>query len=581
MQRNDTADALAAWQGAPVAEARRAELLTRLRTDDGFRKEFAESVWTLSMAQVAQAPEPRWLGLSEELGLLGYEDETAGEDAEQAIMAEIRRKPHRLQVSGMWRTMAMAAAGLAALLMFFLLTNRDGDIAPEPSAGAVPVVSAGAVPDERKLAVLTGEARAVWESDPFIAGGKWLRPGAHRLLSGSETLVFSDGTRVRLQAPLDFSLVDGKTISCRRGAVRVTMPDGTEGFRVDVPFGMVTDQGTDFAVEVGADGATRVAVFEGKVELAIRQPEDDGLRLLSMGGGEALGVAADGTTHPADATDLPPPPDTAMPPLKLPEAYAERILAAKPRHYWRLNRMENGEIPDETENGNPLVPVGKVAISPDVGGRSSLRLTGDGGLMSRLSWRMHREGAALEMWFLSEGNPQSVLAGLAAERAVARHVALLGHNNNHTFEGFPERQMSNSLRFLTRWPAGVTGGVNLFSEPVHGPMTWHHVVIQIQGRRMELHVNGMPAKVATADDMPEIIELFPTFGFAHTEGVDVASDVPADRFLIGRMAEIAVYDRVLSREEIRERHGRLAGISVLHTVPDQAKKPEQTDETPE
>jgi hypothetical protein len=112
-------------------------------------------------------------------------------------------------------------------------------------------------------------------------------------------------------------------------------------------------------------------------------------------------------------------------------------------------------------------------------------------------------------------------------------------------------------------------------------MTWHHVVIQIQGRRMELHVNGMPAKVATADEMPEIIELFPTFGFAHTGGVDVASDVPADRFLIGRMAEIAVYDRVLSREEIRERHGRLAGISVLHTVPDQAKKPEQTDETPE
>lgn len=556
MQRSDMADALAAWQGAPVAEARRAELLARLQTDDDFRKEFAGAVWTLSMAQVAQAPEPRWLGLSEELGLLGYGQERTGDDAEQAIMAEIRRKPHRLQVSGRWRTMAMAAAGLAALLMFFLLTKRDGDIAPEPSAGAVPEMSDEAVPDERKLAVLKGETGAVWESEPFIAGGKWLRPGAHRLLSGSETLVFSDGTRVRLQAPLDFSLVDATTISCLRGAVRVTMADGSDGFRVDVPFGMVTDQGTDFAVEVGSDEATRVAVFEGKVELAIRQPESDGLRLLSMAGGEALGVAADGSTHPVDATDLPPPPDKALPPLQLPEAYAERILAGKPRHYWRLNRMENGEIPDETGNGNPLLPVGKVVISPDAGDHGSLRLTGDGGLESRFPWRMSREGAALEMWFVSEGNPQSALAGLATERADSRHIALLGHNNNHASEGFPERQMSNSVRFLTRWPAGVTGGVNLFSEPVHGPMTWHHVVIQIQGRRMELHVNGMPPKVATADEMPEIIELFPTFGFAYTQRINAPDVDEASRFLIGRMAEIAVYDRVLSREEIRERCGR-------------------------
>jgi ferric-dicitrate binding protein FerR (iron transport regulator) len=552
------ADALAAWQGAPVAEARRAELLARLRTDDGFRKEFSEAVWTLSMAQVAQAPEPRWLGLSEELGLLGYGEETAGDDAEQAIMAEIRRKPHRLQVSGRWRTMAMAAAGLAALLMFFLLTKRDENPAPQRNAGAVPEPSVGAVPDERKLAVLTGEARAVWESEPFIAGGKWLRPGTHRLLSGSETLVFSDGTRVRLQAPVDFSLVDGTTISCRRGAVRVTMADGTDGFRVEVPFGMVTDQGTDFAVEVGENEATRVAVFEGKVELAIRQPENDGMRLLSMAGGEAIGVAADGSTHPADAMDLPPPPNTAMPPLQLPEAYAERILAGKPRHYWRLNRMENGEIPDETGNGNPLVAVGKVTISPDAGGRSILRLTGDGGLVSRSPWRLRREGAALEMWFLSEGNPQSALAALAQERADSRHFALLGHNNNYRSEGFPERTMSNSLRFLTRWPADVTGGMTLFSEPVYGPMAWHHVVIQIQGRRMELHANGMQPKVATADEMPEIIELFPTFGFAYTKRMDVPDGDQADRFLIGRMAEIAVYDRALSREEILERYGRMA-----------------------
>lgn len=543
MARNDMEDALAAWQGAPVEAARRAELLARLRVDDDFRKEFAEAVWTLSMLRVVQAPEPRWLGVSEALGLCGEDEGAAGDAAEQAIMAEVRRKTHRLQVSKQWRTMAVVSAGLAAILMVFLFISWRRDAGPKAVASAPP--------DERRLAVLSGEGRAVWEIEPVLNGGNWLRPGAHRLLAGSETLVFSDGVRVRLQAPLDFSLVDGKTISCRRGAVRVRVPNGAEGFRVDVPFGTVTDQGTEFAVSVGPDEGTRVAVFEGKVEIGIRQREHDGIRVIPMTGGEAMQVAADGTTKLSDATDMPPPPDSALPPLKLPEAYPARILAGKPRHYWRLDRMENGKVPDETGNGNPLVPVGKVEFSADAGGRSSLLLSGGGGLQSLVPWRLRREGAALELWFASEGSQRTTLAGLATGESNARHFAVLGHNDNKA-EASPRMMLSNTLRFLTRWPAGSRGGVNLFSEPVHGAFTWHHVVIQLKDRRMELHADGMPVKIATADPMPETIDLFLSLGFAHITSEDGKSIQP-DRFLIGRMAEIAVYDRVLSPEEIRER----------------------------
>ena len=573
MQRNDIVDALAAWQGAPVEAARRAELLARLRADETFRKEFAEALWTLSMVRMVQAPEPRWLGLSEELGLLRNEENAASDDAEKAIMAEIRRKPHRLQVSRRWRTLAMVSVGLAALLMIFLLIGKANDAEPERVAEARP--------DERRLAVLSGEAGAVWETKPFLAGGKWLRPGAHRLLSGSETLVFSDGTRVRLQAPVDFSLVDEDAISCKRGALRVKMASGAAGFRVDVPFGMVTDQGTDFAVAVGADDDTRVAVFEGQVQVAIQQQENDGIRLFSMTEGQAIKVIADGSIQSADTMNLPTPPDTVLPSLELPEAYADRILAAKPRHYWRLNRMKNGEIPDETGNGNPLVPVGNVAISADAGGRSTLRLTGDGGLESKLPWRLHREGAALEMWFVSEGNQKSALAGLATEREDERHFVMLGHNNDDTSEGYPGRHMLNAIRFLTRWPAGVEGGVNLFSDPVYGPITWHHVVIQIKDRRMELHADGMPVKIATGDAIPETIDLFPTFGFAYTLGDGNSKKSIADRFLIGRMAEIAVYDRILSVEEIRERYGRMAEIALIHGSPNPANHSEKSPESTE
>ena len=547
MPRNDLADALAAWQGAPVDAARREELLARMRADEAFRKEFVEMVWTLSMVQVVQAPEPRWLGLSEELGICGDEEDAAGDGTELAIMAEVRRKPHQLQVSRRWRTMAMVSTGMAALLMLLLMIGMHMDTG---------LAGNERLPDERRLAVLSGADGAVWEREPVLAGGNWLRPGAHRLLAGHETLVFSDGVRVRLQAPLEFSLVDGDTLSCRRGAMRVREPDGAEGFRVEVPFGTVTDQGTEFAVAVGPDNGTRVAVFEGKVEIGIHQRENDGIRMIPMAAGEAMQVAADGTIKPADATGMPPPPDLALPPLELPDAYADRILAGKPRHYWRLDRMENGKVPDETGNGNPLEPLGTVEISADAGGRNSLRLAGAGGLRSRVPWRLHRDGAALELWFASEVSQPSALAALATRKADVRHFAMLGHNNSDTAEGYPGKLMSNTLRFLTRWPIGIQGGVNLFSKPVIGPFSWHHVVIQIKGRRMELHIDGMPVKVATADPMPETIDAFMTFGFAHTMGRKGQNKGQPDRFLVGRMAEIAVYDRVLSPGEIRERAGK-------------------------
>jgi hypothetical protein len=571
MRRNDILDALAAWQGAPVDAARREELLARLRTDDAFRKELAEALWTLSMVRVVQAPEPRWLGLSEELGLLDDEEGAADEDAEQVLMAEIRGKPHRLWVSRRWRTMAMVSAGLAALLMIFLFIGRDGDVVPEQFAVA-PL-------DERKLAVVSGETGAVWDGDPLIAGGKWLRPGAQRLLSGSETLVFSDGVRVRLQAPVDFNLLDRNAISCRRGAVRVRLPVGTEGFRVDVPFGTVTDLGTDFAVSVGADDGTKVAVFEGEVEIAIRQRENDGIRLLSMTKGEAMQVAVDGSTRPADAKDLPPPPDMALPPLKLSEAYADRILAGKPRHYWRLNRMEDGVIPDETGNGNPLVPVGTVEISADTGRRNSLRLSGDGGLESQKPWRFGREGAALELWFVSEGSARTALTGLSPGKSAGQHFALLGYND-HVPEANADYIRHNGLRFLTRWPVGRRGGVNLFSEPVIDPYSWHHVVIQLKDRRMELHADGLPVKTATADALPESIDVFLTFGFAYTLRQGGIRPMP-ERFLNGRMAEIAVYDRVLSLEEIRERCSRKEEIAAHDTAPVPEKIPQHPVEATE
>jgi hypothetical protein len=47
------------------------------------------------------------------------------------------------------------------------------------------------------------------------------------------------------------------------------------------------------------------------------------------------------------------------------------------------------------------------------------------------------------------------------------------------------------------------------------------------------------------------------------------------------MAEIAVYDRILSVEEIRERYGRMAEIALIHGSPNPANHSEKSPESTE
>lgn len=64
----DLNDLLAAWLGHDFAPERCEELLSRLRTDEGFRKEFVAEVRMYGMLRTVQAAEPRWLCLEDMLG---------------------------------------------------------------------------------------------------------------------------------------------------------------------------------------------------------------------------------------------------------------------------------------------------------------------------------------------------------------------------------------------------------------------------------------------------------------------------------------------------------------------------------
>lgn len=134
------------------------------------------------------------------------------------------------------------------------------------------------------VAVLTRAVNLEWES-PAIAAGTPLAPGLLKLKSGLAQIEFYQGARVLIEGPAEFELVSAGEATCTRGRLSAQVPPQAKGFRINTPRGTVVDLGTEFGLDVSS-GTSEVHVFKGEVEL---HPLSDVMRSLKEG--QALSYA--------------------------------------------------------------------------------------------------------------------------------------------------------------------------------------------------------------------------------------------------------------------------------------------------
>jgi len=216
------------------------ELLTALRKDADLKAQFLEEL--------------RLLNCLKALPLLSEGDRRA-EDTLQCILPGGISRDMSLAVltalrppSGRRRYPAvLAAAGIAAAIALGLFVTWTTHPADEP------------------LATIAHQVDARWAGEKLFVVGEEVRNGHLRLESGMVRIDFAKGVRLTLEGPADLEILGPGETRLHKGKLTANVPTDGVGFQVHTERAKVVDLGTTFGVFVGLNGATDVAVFEGKV----------------------------------------------------------------------------------------------------------------------------------------------------------------------------------------------------------------------------------------------------------------------------------------------------------------------------
>ena len=260
-----------AWRDGMLTEATAAELSQLLRDSDEARRIFRAE--------------------SQMHGLLHL-----------AVMAEAVEKAAR---QGSWRTHPAPAGGVeksrrlgAHITSRKLLLAGTGVLVLSVVAAFLWLHVAPPQPRApESFATLTRATDCVWDGPTSPEPGDRLAAGGLSLREGTAEIRLASGVDLLVEAPASMELVDAGNSVLHTGRIVVRVPSTATGYAVDTPKVRVVDLGTEFGVDVQADGETVVQVFAGAVVAELKKPDPSGKRSRRLVAGETVRIDASGAVE--------------------------------------------------------------------------------------------------------------------------------------------------------------------------------------------------------------------------------------------------------------------------------------------
>ncbi len=226
--------------------------------------------------------------LRRQLALVDHLEQLSSSDGDVELLRPWQQTPPEPlpMKNTLWAKLPWLVAAIAVLVAGAVLINdRSGSATDEVALHA----DSASEPSAEGFAVVRQVRDAVLADDGSLDTDSMLTSETLKLVSGSVELQFFSGAEMTLQGPAELEILSAWEAVCRRGSVRVKVPEAAQGFRLRGPETEIVDLGTEFGLEVGAEGAARVEVFDGEIAVHHRQEAE---RLITTG--DAWELPSDG-----------------------------------------------------------------------------------------------------------------------------------------------------------------------------------------------------------------------------------------------------------------------------------------------
>ena len=433
---------------------------------------------------------------------------------------------------------ALSAAAVVIGLLIFQAIQK-----PIPPQNSTPVI---AQRDPLHAIVIGSES----DDAGRLTEGTFLSSGPISMESGWASIQTLHGVTVTLQAPFEANITSVNKIELLRGAARVYVPGGAEGFQLTTPTMTVLDLGTEFAVHIDDNGVGRCRVFEGSADVSFI--DDQGKAFDKTRVEASQSVRSDSSDqnlvsiqeNDKDYHEIIIPPRSN---LALHQSYPVAVADLKPLGYWRFETLDDSLIPNEVDQGVDLRAIGTAHITEESEGNHSGELNNyhetELFVLQKIDHTKLQGDFTFSLYFQMDWLQNYSLISASRYDDTAQGYSFL----MQAYADFDRSGLHGTApHSVFRDPPAWEGGEEVYGDTLLKPLHWHHMAATREGSTLTIYLDGK--KVGSREVGAEPMNFRQIFIGRMTSSPDLIRSKA--RGLVGRIDELAIFDRALTVNEV-------------------------------